>query len=258
GLCFAVFFVFQAIALTVIAKREGYKNRWMAFVPFLSTYYIGVCAQKNKVFKFDTKKVALITAIIEVVLAAAFIVYFVAEYYIWDYISFSKVYPYENFMPDFYYLQYSGIVGQPVSLDWAAYIYKYSDPVLLILDFAYTVLHIFLLFSFFKTYAPRKHMLFAILSVFFPIKGVLFYVVRKNKAVNFMEYVRAEQERQYRNRQQYYNSFYAGRNPYSNYENQQNGGKNESPFDEFGGSDKNPYDNDKTDVPPDSNPFDDF
>ena len=48
GLCFATVFVFEGVALYTIAKREGYKNKWMAFIPFFNTYYIGVCAQKNK------------------------------------------------------------------------------------------------------------------------------------------------------------------------------------------------------------------
>ena len=51
GLCFAIIFIFQAVALYVISGREGYKNRWFAFIPFLNTYYIGVCAQKKRFFK---------------------------------------------------------------------------------------------------------------------------------------------------------------------------------------------------------------
>ena len=50
GLCFALVFVFQGIALYTIASRYGYKNKWMAFLPFFNTYYIGVCAQKNKFY----------------------------------------------------------------------------------------------------------------------------------------------------------------------------------------------------------------
>ena len=30
GLCFAIIFIFQAVALYVISGREGYKNRWFA------------------------------------------------------------------------------------------------------------------------------------------------------------------------------------------------------------------------------------
>ncbi len=33
GLCFLIVFVFEAIALYTIARREGYKNKWMAY-PF--------------------------------------------------------------------------------------------------------------------------------------------------------------------------------------------------------------------------------
>ena len=46
GLCFLIVYVFQVFGLLTIAKREGFKNKWMAFVPFLNVYYIGVCAEK--------------------------------------------------------------------------------------------------------------------------------------------------------------------------------------------------------------------
>ena len=47
GLCFLIVYIFQAVGLFTIAKREGYGNKWMAFVPFFNLYYIGVCAEKN-------------------------------------------------------------------------------------------------------------------------------------------------------------------------------------------------------------------
>ena len=39
GLCFLIVYVFQAVGLFTIARREGYAHKWMAFVPF-STYTI--------------------------------------------------------------------------------------------------------------------------------------------------------------------------------------------------------------------------
>ena len=66
ALCFLTVFVFQAIGLYTIAAREGLKNKWMAFVPFLNTYYIGVCGQKNRAFaSVNTKTLSLAASILE-------------------------------------------------------------------------------------------------------------------------------------------------------------------------------------------------
>ena len=86
GLCFLTVFVFQAVGLFIIAGREGYKNRWMAFVPFLNTYYIGVCGQKNRTFKsVDTKIFALIAAILEVLLVVGYVLNYVARFLLISY-----------------------------------------------------------------------------------------------------------------------------------------------------------------------------
>ena len=80
GLCFAVVYVFQSVGLFIISGREGYKNRWMAFIPFVNTYYIGVCGQKNRVFRtVDTKILSLIAAVLEFLLVSGYVVYYVAQ-----------------------------------------------------------------------------------------------------------------------------------------------------------------------------------
>ena len=68
GLCFLIVYVFQVVGLMTIAKREGYKNRWQIFIPFFNTYYIGVCAQKNKVYNVNARKFAIVTAVLELVM----------------------------------------------------------------------------------------------------------------------------------------------------------------------------------------------
>ena len=69
-------FAFQAVGLFIISGREGYKHRWMSFVPFFNTYYIGVCGQKNRAFKsVDTRIFSLIAAILEVILVVGFVLF---------------------------------------------------------------------------------------------------------------------------------------------------------------------------------------
>ena len=144
---FAIVFVFQAVALFTIASREGYKNKWMAFVPFLNTYYIGVCAQKNKFYNVNTKTIGLIAAITEAVLVFL---------YIFALISGSLVDKYLEKVTETHWLfgeyeTYTLNIGAvPDNLQWAAWVYRYmSTYILSILDLVFNIMQI-IFFSFFK------------------------------------------------------------------------------------------------------------
>ena len=243
GLCFAIVFIFEAIALYTIATKNGYKNRWMAFVPFLNTYYIGVCAQKNKFYNINAKTISLIAAIFEFVLVAL---------YIFDEIAFNILknggYLYTDIDTTSFWSFETYILSDdvPNNLQWAVWVcnYMYSY-IIRILDIVYIVAEVILLICFFQTYACRRYVLFSITSILFPIMGILFFIVRNNKAINYKDYVRAEQARQYQQYQQYRQQ--NNNNPYNQNNNQnpynrnpynnppQNGGSGADPFDEFGG-----------------------
>ena len=122
-------------------------------------------------------------------------------------------------------------------------------------------MQIILLICFFQTYASRRYVLFALTSVLFPIMGILFFIVRNNKGVNYRDFIRAEQARQYQQYQQYqqnfnqnpYNQNPYNRNPYNN-PPPSNGGSGSDPFDEFGGNGQS----DGTGANSGSDPFEDF
>ncbi len=245
GLCFAIVFVFQTVALYVISGHEGYKNRWMAFIPFFSTYYIGVCGQKNRFFKMDIKKIAIATAIFEAVLFTGYLVYTIASEMLLANGSLARVaetniYGLETVRDVF--------TNVPASLAWAEWCRRYLwQYILTWLDLIYTFMNVMVLSCFFQTYAARRYFIFTITSVFFPIQGILFFIVRNNKGMNYYEFMRGEQERQYRAYRQYqgypaddpYN-----RNPYSTGAPQNpppppqgQGVKTDDPFDEYPDSD---------------------
>lgn len=257
GLCFAIVFIFEAIGLYTIATRNGYKNKWMAFVPFFNTYYIGVCAQKNKFYNVSTKTIGLVAAICEAVLVAL---------YIFSLVSGSLIEQYLVEVEDTYLgipvLSYQiNSAAVPDDLQWAAWVYNYMDRYILsILNMVFFVLELILLICFFQTYACRRYVLFAVTSVLFPIMGILFFIVRNNKGVNYKDFIRAEQARQYQQYQQYRQQNYDNnpymhnydQNPYNRnpYDNAQSGGNTggSDPFDEFGDSGKSGG----------SDPFEDF
>ena len=229
----------------------------MAFIPFFNTYYIGVCAQKNKFYNVNTKTIGLIAAITEAVLVFL---------YIFALISGSLVDKYLEKVTETHWLfgeyeTYTLNIGAvPDNLQWAAWVYRYmSTYILSILDLVFNIMQIILLICFFQTYASRRYVLFALTSVLFPIMGILFFIVRNNKGVNYRDFIRAEQARQYQQYQQYqqnfnqnpYNQNPYNRNPYNN-PTPSNGGSD--PFDEFGGNGQS----DGTGANSGSDPFEDF
>lgn len=262
GLCFLIVFVFQAVALFTIAKREGYKNKWMAFLPFFNTYYIGVCGQKNRNIRMvDTKTLSLVAAILETLLFAGFVVLYVASAYLQPYYqSTGETYP--DWLTGQTLDKYA-YIGVPEDLAWAQWcVTSVFGTILEVVELVYIFAHILVLSCFFQTYAARRYFIFTLTSVLFPIQGILFFVVRNNKGMNYRDYIRGEQERQYRMYQQYSRQNFDGnpynQNPYSRnagyppYEGQNpnattNGntqGAPEDPFSEFGsGSSNDPFDN---------------
>lgn len=240
GLCFAIVFIFEAVGLFVIAQRNGYKNKWMAFIPFFNTYYIGVCAQKNKFYNINAKTIGIVAAVLEAVLVALYVFSLVAGSFIEPYlIEVEDTYLWTTITT--YRINTAAV---PDNLQWAAWVFAYMDTYILsIIDIIFFICQLILLICFFQTYACRRYVLFAVTSVIFPIMGILFFIVRNNKGVNYKDFIRAEQARQYQLYQQYrqqnYSDPYNGnydRNPYNR--NQYNGNTppQGDPFDGLGGN----------------------
>ena len=245
GICFAAVYVFQAIALFTIAGREGYKNRWMAFVPFLNTYYIGVVAEKNRIFNFKAKQVSVVAAVLEFVYVVMFAVYFTAQFIIFD--GGFAVPEYELMViggaEANVFTGYYTISELPHGLAWAGWVFGYFPNAFLSwLSLLCLVVNIFLMIAFFQTYSCRHYVLFAFLSVLFPVKGIFMFAVRNNSGKNYGQYLKEKQQRQYQAYQEYMRQN-GGYNNYNNYnpngQNPYNGGSyyggNSTPKDPFDG-----------------------
>ena len=198
GLCFAVVFIFQAVALYVISGRENYPHRWMAFVPFFNTYFIGVCAQKNRCFRLDTKIVAISLACLE---AALVLLNIFSEAAVTLLRDNGYLVPFTDVIYGVTRYDVSPLL--PVSLGWAGWCFQYLEYIVLPINLIYLFVKVMVLSSFFQTYAARRYFLFTITSILFPIQGILFFVVRNNKGMNYGEYIRRQQEIQYRIYSQY-------------------------------------------------------
>ncbi len=241
GACFLIVYIFQSIGLYTIARREGFNHRWMAFLPFFNTYYLGVCGQKNRFFNIDTKKIAIAAAITEAVLFAMYTLFYVALATLEANNLFETVSRVgeagetatENiFLPD-------SFASDHPALAWAGWCYNYLDIILGIVELVYLFILVVILNCFFQTYSAKHYFLFTLACIFFPIQGIMVFVVRNNRAMSYSEYVRRMQEQaymRYRNQQNAYGNPYErgyGNDPY---ETPRGGGTdgNDEPFSEYG------------------------
>lgn len=269
AVAYLVFYSLEAVALYTIAKNNGYKNKWMAFVPFFNTYYIGALSKKNKTFGTQTKYFSLAMALLEFVCVGLGVLNAVAIMLLFEG-------NYVNAVPEPFYNTSGEIVAHvftgkyevldslPASLNWAWWVFNYmSSYILNTLDLAYLVLSVFVLSAFFRSYSPRNYMIFTIFSIIFPIKAIFMICLKNNRETNYVEYMRERQKRQYDAYQAYmrnmnngnYNGGYG--NPNGNNGNY-NGGNPQSgsaPEDPFGGLGAQSGNNNST---PPEDPFDDI
>ncbi len=216
GALFLVLYVLQAVALWTISGREGYKHRWMAFVPILNTYYIGVVSDKNRFYHFPAKSISAALAVVELLLVIGNII---------DYAVAGIVYA-GNLYEPVYSTYFDAMIlsgytaSAAISNTWLGWIFDNLDAyVLTWVNLVYILLHVLVVITFFQTYACRRYVIMSIASVFFPVKAILMFAVRNNRGLNYRDYVRGEQRRRYEMYQQYSDqnggNNYGGYNPYS-------------------------------------------
>ena len=220
-----VCFIFKGLAIRYMAKQKGFKKLWMAFVPFLNYYLLGKVLGKAIIWGQPIKNVGLWVAIlsaVQFVLSTLLTIGNISVYL--EYLGYTVEYT-SKFVERW-------VMGQGL-------LYAITYYVSLIVDLAYIVLHVSLVFLAFRKYNPQRAFLFSILSVFFSdLFGIFLFVSRKNKPFNYEDYVRAQRS--------YYGSYYGGGYRPNGEQNAPNGEekpKVEDPFPEFESDNKNDSDN---------------
>ena len=99
-------------------------------------------------------------------------------------------------------------------MEWMGWSFMHLGTILSWVELVFIVVKLLLLTSFFRTYAARQYIWFSIAGALLPLTGILIYVVRDNKGMNYMDYIRKVRERNYRMYQQQYGNPY-NQNPYS-------------------------------------------
>lgn len=239
--CYAALYVFKSIALYTIARREGFGRKWMAFVPIFSTYYIGVVSERNTIVRTKAKNISFAAALVELVFVALSIVATVSKFIIFNGGYAEPVYDtVVLFGVTVEQLVGYNPVNLPVELNWVWWFAMNAQNYLLyLIEVAFIILNVFILIAFFRTYSPSRYLLFSILGMLFPISAVFMFAVRNNRATNYLDYVREQQQRQYRMYQEYMrgNMRGNGQNYYGGYQNDPYAGQQNAtpPEDPFGG-----------------------
>lgn len=238
----AVLFVFQAIGLFIMAKKQNLKTKWLAFIPFANIMLMGKLAGECSFFGQKMKRAGLYTMLAQLIATVLLVATVFAE----NYLYFKHGEPLEE---SWLAMQWSGLVGFDRFL--SEYL-VYSVFVVLMLELIYKVLSLVLVIGLCKKYSPSNYLLLSFLVLLIPeARFILVFILRKRKAVDYGEYIKAKQEEFIRRHQQYYNTYgnpYT-RNPYGNpygnpyaqnpYNPQpQQPQKPEDPFSEFSSNEK--------------------
>lgn len=247
AVCFGVglivaLFLLQAVGIYRMAKRQGLKRKWLAFVPFANLWYIGKLAGSFEIFGHKMKRAGLYTMIAQIATTVLGFSSMAAEMYLFVKCADSATHVNDSFGVQFSGLSKAGTV-----------IYNYyniSSYLISIVGFVYSLLLLMLLMGLYRKYYAKGYMFLSWLGIFVPLsRYIAIFVLRNKQAVDYNEYMRRKREayaRRYGNTGGYGNPYggYGG-NSYGNPNGSSNGTpngnsygespKSEEPFSEFGG-----------------------
>lgn len=167
-------FVFKAIGLYTIAKREGRKHAYLAFIPFASYYLMGKIVGGTKVFGYRVKNLGLVTMIAMILNYALSITY--------------DVLLYGDVIVEFAKTGVLGVIPETYGNVWVDVVLALSNA---LVGLALIIAEVFLIMTFFMYYGKKNQILFSLLSIFIePVFGILVFVVRKRERFNYSQYMK--------------------------------------------------------------------
>ena len=231
---YLILLVFGGIGLNKLAKKQGLKHRWMAFLPFFNTYYAGKLAGETQFFGQKMKRVGLYAMISEILYVALQLFVFVAVII--------------SFFPQYRTLEVSdgvlsGVPNDDAMPSWIDPAITYGSLVAYLLWFFVIVFFCVLYVSFFRKYYARGPILLAFLSAVLPFRGFTIFAVRNNAPVDYNDYIRRRTQAYMRSNgyQPPYGSYGSQNGPYGQNRNDPQNGPD--PFEGFGGPSGGNYGN---------------
>ena len=186
---YLILVVFGGIGLSKLAKKQGLKHRWMAFLPFLNTYYAGKLAGETQFFGQKMKRVGLYAMISEILYVALQLFVFAAVII--------------SYFPEYRTLEVSdGVMtgaANEAMPSWIEPAVTYGNLVAYLLWFFVIVFFCVLFVAFFRKYYARGPILLAFLSAVLPFRGFTIFAVRNNAPVDYNDYIRRRTQAYMRN-----------------------------------------------------------
>lgn len=179
GILYLVCHILGAIGLQRIAKTLNIRGAWMAYVPFLNTYFTGKIAGETQFFGQKIKRAGLYAMLFEILYVGLQISTIVLTFCGLNHLDWHAIVDGE--------LQ----SNYPLWFENASlYINAFSTLArcgLLIFFFA-------LFFEFYRKFYARSPFLMTFLSAVLPFRGITIFAVRKNKPIDYAAYVRRRAE----------------------------------------------------------------
>lgn len=274
------FYVLRSIGLYVLAKRKGFRFKFLAFIPIVWIYVALRLIGEVNFFGKPIKSLAVLFTIVFAVselinLAYSFLVYYplVGNYIAGliesasGVVSDRTIYFIANGngiegIKEYIFLYGVGVGSNfeypYLNINAVVYALNAMTYVGLIFDFASIFITVTVFLNIFRKYWPQKMMLATILSVLLGLFPVFVFVVRNKKEIDYQEYLR-KKHAYYRNPYGAYGPGPYGQNPNGQNPYGQNPYQNrtDNPFGEFNDARKvDPFDEFSYDKK--EEPFEDF
>ncbi len=245
---YIVCLIIGGLGLSRMAKFAGIGNRWMAFVPFLNTYYAQKLGGEASVFGAKMKRAGLYAMLIEIFYVVLNAFSIALSIYLSQGAFYEEVTDIETGVTSSVF----NLNRVPANMRWAYFMT--NDTGFGVLDITTGLLGLVLVFFFcvlynsvFKKYYIRSPFLLTFLSAVLPGRAFCLYAVRNNAPVDYDAYLRRMREEAARRMQG------TPPPPYGGAPTGGSGGPQE-PFSDFGGT--------AEETPPESggndSPFSDF
>lgn len=186
GVLYLVCLILGGIGLRRIAKTLNIKGSWMAFIPFLNTYFTGKIAGETQFFGQKMKRSGLYAMIFEILYVGLETTIIVLSIYALNQL-------------DWYYITDGELrASYPAWFDHAT---LYVNAFTTVMRFGVLVFFFALFYSFYRKFYARSPFLMTFLSSVLPFRGITIFAVRKNKPIDYAAYVQRRAEEYARNQQ---------------------------------------------------------
>lgn len=225
---YVISFVFKAIAIYTLSKKNGFKHLYLSFIPFLNFILLGKLVGKMILWGKPINNIGVFVCIFTALEFAVGIFFSLNTYatlmkIVLEFVTKGTVIIDNSFINMLYQ---------------NAVLWYLLEIVYLITSIAKIFFEVSLVFALFRKYAPQNYILFSILSIFIEFTfGFFLFAVRKNKPMSQEEYLREMAKKRgyyvYRVNPNDFNNPYNPYNPYNGQRPQQQKPQEEDPFPEF-------------------------